>query len=181
VKQKEITKLKERIAELETLLADEKAIIAKLETDMKNQKEQTEAMMASTSLHRKQRSSGALSPKKMAAVHEVDPSSVTSLQMPNMPSNYVSPEVVAKHKHKLSKLEKELRAERMHRREADGEIIKLRAAINGVQLNDAEVNDLLAQKLQETPSAKESLRYVSTKYRARLCGSIYLSFVRMMF
>lgn len=169
-KQKEITKLKERIAELETLLSDEKAIIAKLETDMKNQKEQSEAMMMSTSLHRKQRSSGTISPTKMAAVHEVDPSSVTSLQMPNMPSNYVSPEVVAKHKHKLSKLEKELRAERMHRREADGEIIKLRAAINGVQLNEAEVNDLLAQKLQEAPSAKESLRYVSKKYRARLCA-----------
>ena len=94
------------------------------------------------------------------AVADVDPGSSSSLQMKNLPSNFVSPDVLAKHKHKVSKLEEELRAERKLRRDADGEIIKLRAAINGVQLNEAEVNDLLAQKLHETPSSKESLRYV---------------------
>eukprot|EP00751_Fragilariopsis_kerguelensis_P003632 CAMPEP_0170814840 /NCGR_PEP_ID=MMETSP0733-20121128/37986_1 /TAXON_ID=186038 /ORGANISM="Fragilariopsis kerguelensis, Strain L26-C5" /LENGTH=1580 /DNA_ID=CAMNT_0011173051 /DNA_START=245 /DNA_END=4987 /DNA_ORIENTATION=+ len=161
-KEKEISKLEKRVVELETQLANEKVIIAKLETDLKNQKEQTAEATSSVGPHRRQRSSGPLSPKKMAAVNAVDPSSVVSLQMPNISSNHVSPDVLAKHKHKLSQLKEELQAERMLRREADGEIIKLRAAINGVQLNESEVNDLLAQKLQEASGPKESLRSGNT-------------------
>mmetsp|Transcript_26395 Transcript_26395/g.61993 ORF Transcript_26395/g.61993 Transcript_26395/m.61993 type:complete len:468 (-) Transcript_26395:1166-2569(-) len=46
------------------------------------------------------------------------------------------------------------------RRDADGEVIKLRAAINGVQLSDAEVKDLLTQKQQEATGAKENLSSV---------------------
>lgn len=157
VKQAEITKLEKRVAELEKQLAEEKAIIQKLEADLKTQKDQ--ASLNSTNHgqgHHHKRSSG-MSPAVVAAAIDIDSG---SLHMPNLPANYVSPEVLAKHKNKLSRLEEELRAERMLRREADGEVIKLRAAINGVQLNEAEVNDLLAQKLQEMPSAKESLRYV---------------------
>ncbi len=158
-KQAEITKLEKRVAELEKQLAEEKAVIQKLEADLKTQKEQ--ATLNSTSHghghgQHLRRSTG-VSPAVTTAAIDVDSG---SLQMPNLPANYVSPEVLAKHKNHLSKLEEELRAERKLRREADGEIIKLRAAINGVELNDAEVNDLLAQKLQERPSAKESLRYV---------------------
>jgi len=149
-KQKEITKLEHRVAELESQLADEKSIIKKLESDLEKQKELT-------AHHRKQLSSGVL-PNTVSADDEVEPSPGSSVQMKNLPSNYVSPDVLAKHKQKLSKLEEELRAERKLRREADGEIIKLRAAINGVQLNEAEVNDLLAQKLHEPPTSKESLR-----------------------
>ena len=81
--------------------------------------------------------------------------------MANLPANYVSPEVVAKHRAQLVRYEEELRAERKLRRNADGEIIKLRAAINGVQLNDSEVDELLAQKLDAEPR-KASTRYVSS-------------------
>ena len=175
VKQDEITKLENRVAELETQLAEEKAIIEKLEMDLRNQQDQAAGASATTTLHRKQRS-GQLSPKKAAAsaADTIDPSSDAGLQMPTPPSNYVSPDVLAKHKHKLSKIEQELRSEKNLRREADGEVIKLRAAINGVQLSDAEVKDLLYQKQQEAPSAKESLRYVVIKYRTRICQVDFL-------
>ena len=182
-KQDHITKLENRVAELETQLAEEKAIIEKLEMDIQNQKEQAEEDLATTAQHRKQRSdqlspTGQLSPKRsnqlsptkaVNSAVSIDPSSDDGLQMPMPPSNYVSPDVLAKHKRNLSKLEQELRGERKLRREADGEVIKLRAAINGVQLSDAEVKDLLSQKQQEAPSAKESLRYVIMEYRTRMC------------
>lgn len=158
VKQKEIAKLEQRVAELETQLAEEKMIIAKLEIDLENQQQITTEAMRSTGQHRKQQSSGNLSPKKLAVVKEIDPSSLGALQMPNLPSNFVSPDVLAKHKLKISSIQDELRAEKMLRRKTDVEVIKLRAAIDGVQLSEAEVNDLLAQKLQEAPSQKGSLR-----------------------
>ena len=68
-----------------------------------------------------------------------------------MPSNYVSPEILEQHQANIAHLEEELEAERKLRREADGEIIKLRATINGVKLQDSEVQDLLAQQLETAP------------------------------
>jgi myosin heavy subunit len=152
-KQAEIGKLEKRVSDLEKQLAEEKAIIERLEAELKAEKENDSMNAASTHVHHHKRSG--VSPAVVKASVEVDP----SLQLPNLPSNYVSPDVLAKHKRHLAKLEEELRAERMHRREADGEIIKLRAAINGVQLNEAEVQDLLSQKLQTEPSTTGSLRY----------------------
>lgn len=165
-KQDEITKLENRVTELENQLAKEKAKIEKLEKDLQNQKEQAAKDLASFGHHRKQRSAGQLSPKRSihlspnatSAPVVIDPSSNNGLQMPMPPSNYVSPDVLAKHKKNLSKLEQQLRVEKKLRRDADGEIIKLRAAINGVQLTDAEVKDLLIQKQQESTGGKESLR-----------------------
>lgn len=154
-KQQEIHRLEKRVAELEKQLEEEKSVITKLEADLQAQKEQTALATASSHAHghgpghHKKKSSGS-----------VDLDIVSSHHVPHVPANYVSPEVLAKHKNHLAKLEEELRAERKLRREADGEIIKLRAAINGVQLNESEVNDLLAQKLQEAPSTTESIRYV---------------------
>ena len=84
----------------------------------------------------------------------IDPAAASALQMPNMPSNYVSPEVVAKHKKHLSRLEQMLRVEKKARRDADCEVIKLRAAVNGVQLTDAEVKDLLIQKQKEAAAKR---------------------------
>jgi myosin heavy subunit len=89
----------------------------------------------------------------------------------SMPSNYVSPEVLAEHRANVAKLQEELEIERKFRREADGEIIKLRAKINGVVLNDTDVNELLARKLgapsglssgfvsEESSYADETARY----------------------
>ena len=63
----------------------------------------------------------------------------------------VSPEVLAEHMAQLSRLEDELEAERKHRRAADGEIIKLRAAMGGVQLSDSDVNALLPKAMESLP------------------------------
>ena len=57
----------------------------------------------------------------------------------------------AEQKKLVARLEDELVAERKHRREADGEIIKLRASLSGVQLKDSEVDALLAQQLEGSP------------------------------
>jgi hypothetical protein len=47
-----------------------------------------------------------------------------------------------------AKMEGELEFERKHRREADGEIIKLRASLNGVDLKHEEIEALqMAQQL----------------------------------
>lgn len=153
-KQAEIVKLEKRVAELEKQLAEEKSVIENLEEELKKQKELNSLHAASAHGHHHKRSG--IPPAVAEAAVEGD----FSVPMANLPANYVSPDVLAKHKRHLAKLEQELRAERQHRRQADGEIIKLRAAINGVHLNEAEVNDLLAQKLKEDPTAAGSLRYV---------------------
>ncbi|VEU44968.1 unnamed protein product [Pseudo-nitzschia multistriata] len=146
LKQEEITKLENRIAELEAQLSEQKALVVKLEVDMQKQREQAAHDLANAA-HRRQRSAGPHSPKHSKAA-TVDPGATP--QMPLPPSDYVSPDVLAKHKKKLSKLEKNLRAEKKLRQEADGEIIKLRAALNGVQLSEAEIKDLLSKKQEET-------------------------------
>jgi uncharacterized coiled-coil protein SlyX len=171
LKQDEISKLENRVAELESQLAKEKAIIEKLEKDLQHQKEQAAHDLAAVGHHRKQRSVQ-LSPQrsgKESAPVSIDPSAASGLQMPMQPSNYVSPDVLVKHKKNLSMLEQQLRAEKKLRRDADGEVIKLRAAINGVQLSESEVKDLLIQKQKEASGAKESLRYVMMTYRTNIC------------
>jgi myosin heavy subunit len=169
-KQEEIDKLTKRVAELETQLANEKAIIQKLEAELKAQKEQNALDVTSAHTHGHSHRRSGVSPA--VAKNAIDLEQHGGLQMPNLPADYVSPEVLAKHKRHLARLEEELREERQHRRQADGEIIKLRAAINGVELTDAEVHDLLAQKLQQAPAAKASLRYVSgTKFSIDVAAS----------
>ena len=162
IKQAEITKLEKRVAELEKQLAAEKSVIEKLEAEMHAQNQQM------------QRSSEPGSPRgqhrKTSSGHRVSPANnpsyapdtdMSHLAIPSLPSNYVSPEVVAHHKSNLAKLEDELKAERKLRRQADGEVIKLRAAINGVELGAEDIDALLATKLETTPKRADKPRYVS--------------------
>jgi myosin-5 len=143
-KQAEITRLEKRVSELEKQLAAEKSVIEKLEGDMRVQSQQTQRLLepGSPRTHNKKSSSAA----------DTD---MSHLAMPSLSSNYVSPEVVAQHKSNITKLEDELKAERKHRRQADGEIIKLRAAINGVELGAEDVDALLATKLETSPKKGE--------------------------
>lgn len=176
-KQQEIDRLEKRVAELEHLLSLEKATVEKLEAEIRAQQQQTAEEIANAHLrvstHRATVVPG--SPKRQAHKsphHEprVSDAELAAMSMPSLPSNYVSPEVVAKHRAAVARMEEELKAERTLRREADGEIIKLRAAINGVQLNDSEVEALLAQKLQTGP--KKAARYVafcSLRLLVRVC------------
>jgi myosin heavy subunit len=170
-KQQQIDDLEKRIAELEKQLVSEKAIVEKLEADLKAQQEAALDAAHSQhptpgsprgSVHRKR---SGMSPAYQTSSRDIpmyasgDLGSSSLLQMPNLPTNFVSPEVVAQHKAQLVRFEEELKTERKIRREADGEIIKLRAAINGVQLNDSEVDALLAQKMESAPKI-EKQRYV---------------------
>ena len=175
-KQKEITKLEKRVAELEKQLEAEKALVEKLEADMAQQQQQMSQMVVappSPRGHRKGRTPSMSSPPRAETYTEV-PEGMPNLQVPNLPSNYVSPEIVAKHKHNLRRLEDELSAERKHRREADAEIIKLRAQINGVELKDTEVDALLAQKLETAP-APAPRRYVDYDFALSWLVSVVAS------
>jgi len=166
-KQAEISKLEKQIADLESRLSAEKATVQKLEAELQAQKERAAQDLANAQLRASMAPAAApSSPKHKITPHHEPRLSDVSLQgmaLPTLPSNYVSPEVVAKHRASVSRLEEELKAERKLRRNADGEIIKLRAAINGVQLSDSEVEALLAQKLQEsTPKAVERYVHIAT-------------------
>jgi hypothetical protein len=75
------------------------------------------------------------------------------------PADYVSPEVLAQHRAKVAILEEELEEERRLRRQADGEIIKIRAQMNGVKLNEEDLKALLAPQLaggRSEPISEES-------------------------
>ena len=61
------------------------------------------------------------------------------------------------------------------RLEADGEVIKLRAAINGVELSETEVNDLLAKKIREASMKKASIRCVAEMFEICVWGIIVLN------
>ena len=160
-KEKQIADLEKRIAQIEKELEDAKAHVEKLESDTKKYHEE--------SLQDKETIRG-LQSRRPGVIHTRIPSldappSPESRRVRNIsgdlgmgtlssiPTNYVSPEELAKHRSKVATLEEELEAERRFRRQADGEIIKLRAKVNGVDLNDDDVNDLLAQRL-DTPRSE---------------------------
>lgn len=162
IKQAEITKLEKRVAELEKKLAAEKSVIEKLEADIQaqNQQMQRSSEPGSPRGHHRKSSSGHRVPPANTPSNAPD-KDLAHLALPSLPSNYVNPEVVAQHKSNLAKLEDELKAERKLRRQADGEVIKLRAAINGVELGAEDIDALLATKLETTPKRAEKPRYVS--------------------
>jgi myosin heavy subunit len=143
-KQAEVARLEKRVQELEKELAEEKATIEKLEADINSQAKE---------IARLQEPASPRSPLRHSSHHRKRTSSVDNdkLAMPDLPEDFVSPHVLAQHKAHLRKLEEELKAERKHRREADGEIIKLRAQISGVELKADDVDALLAKKLESAP------------------------------
>jgi len=155
-KEDKIFELEKRIAEIEKELEAAKALVEKLEASVEQQKQESAKDKAALKKAHSQRPSVI----HTRSNNSVDaPDSPTSRRRRNIsadsalgapvliPSDLVSSEALAEHRAKVAILEEELDAERKFRREADGEIIKLRAKINGVELNDADVQDLLAQKL----------------------------------
>ena len=133
-KEKEIEALEKRVVDLEKELNDARKRTEKLEMDLTNQR-QNSANDKETILQM----------KKRGFPTRGDPrSSAETVLSQNVPTDYVSPEVLAEHRSHVARLEEELEGEKRLRREADGEIIKLRAAINGVKLDEGMVRDLLA-------------------------------------
>jgi len=179
-KQVEINVLEKRIKELEIELEKQKALVKDLEGKMAKQKSQFQSekqllqqshdhQMQLALQHHKRSSSNTStssprlpgSPSPTMRVRKIDlvPEDAPVppiIEMLSMPSEYVSPEVFQHHKDQVAKMEAELDAERKLRREADGEIIKLRATLNGVALNQSEIEALMAQKLESVPSKEFS-------------------------
>jgi hypothetical protein len=159
-KEKEIAVLEKKIGDLEKELAAAKTKVEQLEASTKEQestiakdKDQIKKLQANPppQITTRSKSGNTDDPGSPQTVRRRKSGDVAGPP----PPNYVSPEVLADHRANVAKLQEELDIERKFRREADGEIIKLRAKINGVELNDADVNELLAQKLG-TPSGLSS-------------------------
>lgn len=168
-KEKQIADLEKRIAEIEKELEVAKALVERLEADAQKQHEESaddketikklQSRRPGAMVTRNSSFDAPLSPGTSRRKRNISGDSGSGSALlpppPGVSSDYVSPEALAEHRAKVSILEEELSAERRFRREADGEIIKLRAKVNGVDLNDEDVNDLLAQRL-DTPSGMRS-------------------------
>lgn len=165
---------KEIVKELEGKMAKQKDAFEKEKIHMQQSYSQEVQIAAAAATHKRRESVGPPSPglnrrassgppspisprhpsppreRTMSALGKI-PSIDESVMMPAIGSNYVSAEAVAEHRAHVARLEEELDTERLLRREADGEVIKLRANINGVELQDAEVDALLARQLEEVP------------------------------
>jgi myosin heavy subunit len=155
-KEDQIALLERRIAEIEKELEEAKATVEKLESDIQRQ-----AVEGSQDKSELQQLRASRRPSKRTPdsppIHRRMSSAVVAESIPEgMPENYVSPALLQEHMSKVAKLEEALEEERYHRREADGEIIKLRAAINGVSLNSDDVKALLAPQQSGTISSAVS-------------------------
>ena len=168
-KQKEIDDLEKRVAELEKELITAKKLVESLESDLTSQR-QTSAKDKEMILQMKKRGFDSTPSARPMG------SSVTT---DKIPTDYVSPEVLAEHRSHVARLEEELEGEKRLRREADGEIIKLRAAVNGVKLDEGMVRDLLAPSPSASGFTSEEnsvagdespmkMRYVTQLYVGRV-------------
>lgn len=158
-KQKRIVELEKRVAELEKQIEDERAIVAKLERDLERSKKDAEKQIKSL----QQRPStimplAPVSPRSPKSPRRSTPQKTDQdVQYSHpIPLESANPEILAQHLQAIERLENELEAERRSHREADLEIIKLRAEINGVKLNASEVNALLAP-VEESPSSPPAI------------------------
>jgi uncharacterized phage infection (PIP) family protein YhgE len=166
-KQREIDRLEKRVAQLEEELEQKKALIAQIEEKMKAQKEQSAAELNKLHhqvhhLNTNKSHRRSPTPPSPGGHHRLTPSPSVNARktadgdagLAPVSEDMVSSEVLEQHRAQLMRLEDELEAERKHRRAADGEIIKLRAAMGGVQLSDSDVNALLPKAMESLPPAE---------------------------
>lgn len=153
-KQAQIDELEKKISDLEKELSAAKGMVEKLEETSKAQqmesakdKEQIKKLQNTRPSQIATRSNSSQA-EEASVRRKKSNEGLPSLS--DIPANYVSPEVLAEHRSKVARLEEELEAERRIRKVADGEILKLRAKVNGVDLTDAELRELLMT--QESPS-----------------------------
>ena len=193
-KEAEIAELQKRVADIEKELAQAKSMVEKLEAKIKEQdaaaKEDKETIYQLKSRGYSGESSGGKMQRRGSA-HAAKPAVQTVVVTPaadgsvpegtiQVPAGYVSPEALAEHRSRVARLEEELDEERRLRRQADGEIIKMRAAMNGVTLDESMVSALLAPQLsaqnsgvtsEESSYAGDSPRYVQIlKVRWSICA-----------
>jgi myosin heavy subunit len=171
-KEEELMKLEKRIAELEAELEKEKEVVKKLEKKLKNEKNQSVKREEEISVLRQQNqnmknsaapfppSSPVQSPtRKQLKSQPITPAKTKETSEVVLVERQVDPLELAQQKAFVTKLEHDLERERISRRNADGEVIRLRAEINGVKLNDDEVAALIptgndATKAMRPPETK---------------------------
>lgn len=166
-KEAEVNRLRKRIEELEHELKEAKVVTEQLEQKMKTQqanfaKEMEEieknirhqtGHRASTAMPEPPRSPRSPQQRSRRTVAHPPPA------LPPLPDGVsgvtVDPQMLAEHRDHIERIESQLRSERKLRQDADAEIIKLRAAINGVNLSDQEVDALMGkQKAQAAATAE---------------------------
>jgi myosin heavy subunit len=135
-----IAALEKRIAVLEKELAEAKKRAENMQFDLSRQGEELahdkDELKHLKSHHRKKTPDSPLAQRRLSK-HPME-------KIVGVEEDYVSPAVLAEHMSRVATLEEELESERNLRRQVDSEVIKLRAAINGVKLNEDDVNALLA-------------------------------------
>mmetsp|Transcript_2679 Transcript_2679/g.7443 ORF Transcript_2679/g.7443 Transcript_2679/m.7443 type:complete len:1616 (+) Transcript_2679:509-5356(+) len=166
-KEAQIAALEKRVAEIEKELNEAKALVESLEGKIKTQDSKAKEDKETIYQLKSRGFTGGQGKATGAAAASAAPTVQTVVVTPDsdgnvpegtikVPANYVSPEVLAEHRSRVARLEEELDEERRLRREADGEIIKLRAAMNGVKLDDAMVSALMAPQLSAQNSGVTS-------------------------
>ena len=150
-KQMEIGILEARIKQLEGELEKEREVVKKLEESVQVQRLQSERQLEEMqNLRRHHRSVSSSSVHETERRQQQKPIASSSSNLDS-----VTMEQIAEQQALVAKLEDELEAERRFRREADGEIIKLRAQMSGVPLNDSDVDALVSQKLDQKEDDSE--------------------------
>jgi len=157
-KEQRIAELEKKIKDIEKELDAAKKMVEKLESDIARQAEEAakdKEQIHQLRTHRRGRTpESPIQTRKIMSGHSGHPPPPPP---EGMPADYVSPEVLAEHRSRVAKLQEELEEERTLRREADGEIIKLRAAMSGVKLNEDDVDALLAPQRAEAVSEESSI------------------------
>jgi len=143
-KQMQIGILEARIKQLEKELEKEREAVQKLEISVQAQKVQTERQLEELQSMRRHQRSASIQHDPERRLHKLSTSDQSSGIVDS-----ATMDQIAERQALVAKLEEELEAERRFRREADGEIIKLRAQMSGVPLNDSDVDALVSQKLDQ--------------------------------
>jgi uncharacterized coiled-coil protein SlyX len=166
-KEEEIKRLEKRISQLEAEIEKEKEKVKQLETSLENEHMQISKHKEQISVLTQQNQNLSMHPPspprkslssslRMPSSPRLMPSSpvpiVTQAQAPPSPGLTsqgdftdftIDTKALAEQRALVVRLEQELEKERSARRETDGEVIKLRAQMGGVNLNEDEIKALL--------------------------------------
>ena len=143
-KEKRIAELEKRVAELEKQIEKERATVAKLEKDMEFAKIESDKQI----MLLKQRQTTVTKVVEVPRSPKVQKSQLEVVK-PQEHSNSVenvNPAVIEQHLIAIERLETALEAEKRSHSEANAEIIKLRAAMNGVNIDPEAI-----KAIQSTP------------------------------
>jgi len=140
-KEELISSLEKKVAELEEDLGKEKSTVKSLKQEMIILKEETKKQFNNIK--------SSFSPPVSPVPRQ------KGVFMSNVNGITASPAVLSQHLSEIAALQRELDSEKLKRRDADGEVIKLRAAMNGIKLKDSDVQSLLPPVEEETQKSME--------------------------